>query len=229
MTGTLIETQRRPVALQALPHADLLPAPLRRPLVGVLVAAVGVFVALAVTVAHTSAAGTLDLWAYGFIADHHSLRSPWMQLAVTFGEPATVVVVALAVTVVSLATGRRRLAALAVLGPGLTGIVTEVLKPIIGRTIADGSFAFPSGHTAGATAIGLLLAIALAGLMRQNRVAGLVALLAATVVGAGVVGVGLVNERAHYPTDTVGGLATAVIVTLTCALVIDRVAHGLHR
>jgi len=59
---------------------------------------------------------------------------------------------------VCLLLGRRRLAALAVLGPGLAGVATTVLKPAIGRQLdvpAGLWFSFPSGHTAGAAAIAI--------------------------------------------------------------------------
>jgi undecaprenyl-diphosphatase len=45
-----------------------------------------------------------------------------------------------------------------------------------------------------------------------------------TVVGAGTVALGLIGEHAHYPTDTVGGLCLAVVVTVVTVVGVDRVA-----
>ena len=140
------------------------------------------------------------------------------------GAPETVVAVAVLAAAVAFWRGRRRLAAITLIGPGLTGAATTLLKPVIDRTITDGELAFPSGHTAGAAALGLVAAIALIGVLRPRPV-GAVALLAASVVPAAIAGTGMVLLGAHYVTDVVGGYATAVMVVLGSALVIDAVAR----
>ena len=69
---------------------------------------------------------------------------------------------------------------LAVVGPGLTGVCTTLLKPALGRTI-EGGFAFPSGHTGGATSLGLVAALLVISLLRPGR-GGALAILAAGAV-----------------------------------------------
>ena len=46
---------------------------------------------------------------------------------------------------------------------------------------------------------------------------------AATVAAAGLVGAGLVAEHAHYATDVLGGFCVAVAATAVAALAIDAV------
>ncbi len=75
-----------------------------------------------------------------------------------FGSPTAVVMFALITAAVCLSLGRRLLAVLALVGPGVTGVATTLLKPALGRTLGEG-FAFPSGHTGGATALGLVAAL----------------------------------------------------------------------
>ena len=135
----------------------LVPDPLRRPLVVlVLVAAVG-FVVLAVSYAGTSTGGRVDTRVDALVdplGAHHWL----VEHAVELGSPMSVVALALALSTVCLLLSRWRLALLAVVGPGLTGACTTLLKPALGRTI-EGGFAFPSGHTGGATSLGLVVAL----------------------------------------------------------------------
>jgi len=147
-----------------------------------------------------------------------------LEALVWIGTPETVIAVAGLSAAVAFWQGRRRLAAIALLGPGLTGATTTLLKPVIDRTIVDGELAFPSGHTAGATALGLVAAIAVVGLLRP-RPAGALAVLAASAVPAMIVGTGMVLLGAHYPTDVLGGYTAAVAVVLSTALVVDAAAR----
>jgi undecaprenyl-diphosphatase len=106
-------------------------------------------------------------------------------------------------------------------GPGLTGVATTTLKPIIGRTI-DGAFAFPSGHTGGATALGVVAALLVVTVLGTATGASAFLVAAGALVSGGPMALALVAYRAHYPTDTVGGFCVAVAVVLTSALVIER-------
>jgi undecaprenyl-diphosphatase len=126
-----------------------------------------------------------------------------------------------ALAVVCLLLGRRRLAVVAVAGPGLTGITTTLFKPLLGRTI-DGGLAFPSGHTGGATALGLVAALLLISLLRPGRGGALAILAAGGLVVGGGVGAAMVASNVHYPTDTLGGFCTAVVMVFGCALLLDR-------
>jgi undecaprenyl-diphosphatase len=106
-------------------------------------------------------------------------------------------------------------------GPGLTGVATTTLKPLVGRTI-DGGLAFPSGHTGGATALGVVAALLLITVLRPATGTSALLLSAGALVSGGAMALALVSDRVHYPTDTVGGFCVAVAVVLASALVIER-------
>lgn len=208
--------------MSAVPSV-LLPAPLRRPVAVVVATAVAVFAALAVRFAGTSAAGRVDTRVDAVVdpvgAAHHWL----VDHAVALGSPPSVVVLSLALALVCLFAGRYRLAVMAVAGPGLTGLCTTLLKPALGRTL-DGGYAFPSGHTGGATALGLVAALLVISVVRPGRGGALAILAAGALVAGGGVGAAMIAADAHYPTDVVGGFCTAVTVVCGGALLLDRVA-----
>lgn len=116
-------------------------------------------------------------------------------------------------------------AVLAVLGPLLAVVLTEVVaKPLIGRHMYAGghAFAFPSGHVTGAAA---LAAVAVALAVRQwgrwAAWAAVPAILLPLGVSAGVVRAGF-----HYATDAVGGVAmgfsAVLLVVIACSAFEDR-------
>lgn len=204
-------------AIAPRPGRALLPPGLRAPAAAVSVLALLVFGFFAARYADDSSAGRLDRHVERLVDDGPSLPG-----AVVFlGNPITVAVLAVLIAVLAIALGHRRLAVLAIVGPGLTGVATTALKPLVGRTI-DGGLAFPSGHTGGATALGVVAALLLIAVLRTAT--GISALLIAggAVVSGGVMALALVSDRIHYPTDTVGGFCVAVAVVLTSALVIER-------
>jgi membrane-associated phospholipid phosphatase len=141
------------------------------------------------------------------------------------GNPSSVIVLAGLLAVLAFALSRRRLAVLAVLGPGLTGVATTALKPVFDRTLS-GALAYPSGHTAALTALAIVTALLLVSLIRVGTVWKAV-LVGLAALGAGLaMAVTLTALDIHYPTDTIGGFGTAVAVVLGAALVLDRVAEG---
>lgn len=141
------------------------------------------------------------------------------------GNPSSVIVLAGLLAVLALVLSRRRLAVLAVLGPGLTGVATTLLKPVFDRTLG-GALAYPSGHTAALTALALVTALLLVSLLRVGTVWKAV-LVGLAALGAGLaMAVTLTVLDIHYPTDTIGGFGTAVAVVLAAALVLDRVAEA---
>lgn len=150
------------------------------------------------------------------------------RLVVALGDPIPVIVMAALLSAIAFALGQRRLAIVAVLGPGLTGVATTLLKPVIGRTI-HGDFAFPSGHTAAATALGLVAALLVLGQLRLGRVAGTALLAAAAIIAGGGMAFGLVASDIHYPTDTIGGFSTAIVAVLVTALAVDGIAGTRRR
>jgi membrane-associated phospholipid phosphatase len=184
--------------------------------------AVGTFAVLAARFAGTGPDG-MSRVDRAFLRPRFHGRSV-LEALTWIGAPETVVAVAVLASAVAFWLGRRRLAAVALIGPGLTGLATTSLKPVIDRTIVDGELAFPSGHTAGAAALGLVAAIAVIGVLRPRPAGGL-ALLAASVVPGAIAGTGMVLLGAHYPTDVLGGYAAAVMVVLGTALVVDAAAR----
>jgi len=183
-----------------------------------------VFGVFAARYADDSSAGRLDRRVQRLVNDGPSLP----DAVIVFGNPVTVVVLAVLLAGLALALGHRRLAVLAIVGPGLTGVATTTLKPIIGRTI-DGGFAFPSGHTGGATALGVVAALLLITVLRPATGTSALLLAAGALGSGGAMALALVADRIHYPTDTLGGFCVAVATVLTSALVIERWAERRRR
>lgn len=204
----------------------LVPEPLRRPVAVVVASAAAAFAVLAVRYAGTSTASGVDARVDAVVDPLGGAHRWLVQHAVMLGSPPSVVFLAFVLSATCLLLGRHRLAVLAVVGPGLTGVCTTLLKPALGRTI-DGGFAFPSGHTGGATSLGLVTALLLISLLRPGRGGALAILAAGAVMIGGGVGAAMVAANLHYPTDTLGGFCTAVVVVCGVALVLDRVCPRL--
>jgi undecaprenyl-diphosphatase len=204
-------------AIAPRPDRAILPPALRAPAAVVAVLALLVLAVFAARYADDSSAGRLDRHVERLVGADDGLP----RAVIVLGNPATVVVLAVLLAGVALALGHRRLAVLAIVGPGLTGVATTTLKPIVGRTI-DGGLAYPSGHTGGATALGVVAALLLIAVFRARAGTGALLLAAGALVSGGVMALALVAGRVHYPTDTVGGFCVAVAVVLTSALVIER-------
>ena len=206
-------------------HSAALPRTLRRPAAAAVALAALGFVVLAARYAGGSKAG----WFDGHIEHVVDALTPdpsRLSEMVILGNPLPVVAAAGILGGVSLMLGRRRLAALAVIGPGLTGVVTETFKPLIGRTIEGGGLIYPSGHTGAATALGLVAALLLVNLLRPGPRAGATLLAAGALLSGGGMAVAVIVGGFHYPTDTAGGFCTAVAVVLGTALLLDRWADG---
>jgi membrane-associated phospholipid phosphatase len=199
------------------------PADVRRPLAVLVGVAALVFTVLAIRYAGTSEAGHVDRRVDAVVDPVAGGHGRVLQQLVRLGSPPSVVVLAVGLAALCLALGRRRLAVLAIAGPGVTGVCTTLLKPALGRTIGAGGFAFPSGHTGGATALGLVVGLLLASLLRRDRGATLAIIAACALALGGGVGAAMIATNAHYPTDTIGGFCTAVVAVLGMGLVLDRV------
>jgi undecaprenyl-diphosphatase len=89
--------------------------------------------------------------------------------------------------------------------------------------------AYPSGHTGGATALGVVAALLLITVLRPATGTSALLLSAGALTSGGAMALALVSDRIHYPTDTVGGFCVAVAVVLTSALVIERLPRALPR
>jgi undecaprenyl-diphosphatase len=91
---------------------------------------------------------------------------------------------------------------------------------MIGRTL-DGGYSFPSGHTAGITAVasaaGLLVVSVASGRPRAATLLAALGVLGATTAMT----VALVANRLHFLTDTIAGAGTALAIVLGTAVAFD--------
>lgn len=201
-----------------------LPSPLRRPIGAVAVLAALVVAVLAVLYSGDAAPGRVDQWIQSAVQD-------WLPPAVTVallidfvGEPLGAAVLLTLLAAACLVLGRRRLAVVAVAGLGSAGVVTTVLKPAVGRTINGDYLAYPSGHTAAATALALVLALLAVDLLRTGRLVSVLLVLASAGAAGAAMAWSQVALGAHYPTDTVGGFCSALAAVSATAWLVDRIA-----
>ncbi|MEV6977532.1 phosphatase PAP2 family protein [Kitasatospora sp. NPDC093806] len=215
--------------------ARLLPAP--RGGLGLIAAlAAAVVLALGIRYAGVGAPGSVDARV------GEALDGPgplWWDLASVLdalGEPVGATVLVAAVLTGCLLLRRPRAAVFTVVAVGLAVGLTTVLKHVVGRTIHGGYLSYPSGHTAFATALALVVTL-LATHRRgrdgpgpgPGRTAGLLLLLAAALVAGAAMGWAQVVMGAHYPTDTLGGFCTALAVVPATGWLVDRTADAARR
>ncbi|WP_432177333.1 phosphatase PAP2 family protein [Streptomyces sp. NBC_00063] len=208
------------------PGSAVLPTSLRARLGVVSGLAALVLVAIGVLYAGHSQPGVVDRWIVEPTAD--SVRPPWRYVAAAmdfWGEPAGAATLVVAIVTGCLLLRRPRAAVLVVAGPGATVGTARLLKSLVGRTIhGDGNLSYPSGHTAFATALGLVVALFVTGRLGLGRTAGTLLVLAAALVAGAAMGWAEVALGAHYPTDALGGWCTALAVIPATAWLVDRVA-----
>jgi membrane-associated phospholipid phosphatase len=202
-----------------------LPASLRRAAAVATVWATLVLVVLAMRYAGGTSPRWFDIRAGSLVDATLGGYDRGWRVLVNFGGPLQVGLLATVLAAVALALGRHRLALLAIAGPGLTGLVTSALKPLVGRLLR-GDFAFPSGQAGGATAFGLVAALLLISVLQVGRTSAALILAAGAVLAGGAMALALIVRDWHYPTDTIGGFCTAVAVVLGTALLIDRVPRA---
>lgn len=203
----------------------LLPRRLRGPLLGLTVSSAGLVVVLGVLYHGEKSRDGFDQWVVDAMPWGIPVRSPtvWALGAHTGMAEALLLAVLLAVV---LGVQRRWwLAVLALAGPAVTVAATVAGKHLVHREFYDdpGTLAYPSGHTAGMTAVALVTALAVLDRTRAHVVAtGLAAMLAVVIVAA-TVGLIMVLLNGHYATDVIGGFCTACAATLGTAWAVDEV------
>ncbi|MEV8316678.1 phosphatase PAP2 family protein [Streptomyces sp. NPDC059900] len=210
------------------PSPPVLPPPLRAWLALIAALAALPVVVLGVMYAGHTESGTVDRWFIQPTDD--SVGQPWrgVALAVDFlAEPAGAALLIVAAVAGCLLLRRPRTAVFVVLATGLTVVTATLLKFLVGRTIhGPDNLSYPSGHTGFLTALALVAALFTAGLLGLGRTAGLLLVLVSALVAGAAMGWAQVALGAHYPTDILGGLCTALAVVPVTALLVDRVADS---
>jgi membrane-associated phospholipid phosphatase len=201
----------------------LLPRSCRRAAVVTVVLSAAITVGLGVRYRSGIGAGHLDRFIDAGLLDRGDVRVLG-QLA-SLGDPVPVAAAAGLVAIGAVAVRRWSAVALAMIGPSLAAMVTElVLKPLVGRRY-EGELAFPSGHTTGVVAVAVVIAVILADARWPPRAAVRRGLAVAAAVPAVASMAALVALRRHYATDTIGGAAVAVAVVTTLAFGLDWAAQ----
>lgn len=183
-----------------------------------------VVVVLGVLYADDSKPGTVDA-RIGAAVDGPG--PPWRHVALALdflGEPVGSAALVVAIVTGCLLLGRPRAAVLVVAGAAVTVGTATLLKSLVGRTIHGENLSYPSGHTAFATALALVVALAATGRLGLGRTAGMSLVLAAALVAGAAMGWAQVALGAHYPTDVLGGWCTALAVIPATAWLVDRIA-----
>ncbi|MEU2233739.1 phosphatase PAP2 family protein [Streptomyces vietnamensis] len=201
-----------------------LPPALRASLGPIAVLAAAAAAALGGLYAGHGGPGRVDRWVQPMA---EGVRPPWWNVADALdflGEPVGAAMSVLAAVAACLLLRRPRAAVLVVVGSGATVATTTLLKPLTGRTIHGGYLSYPSGHTAFLSALALMVALLAAGRLGLGRAAGTALVLAASLTAGAAMGWAQVVTGAHYPTDTLGGWCTALVVTPATAWLVDRIA-----
>ncbi|MEU0790951.1 phosphatase PAP2 family protein [Amycolatopsis sp. NPDC005961] len=204
-----------------------LPATLRAPLAMTAALATAVLVALGILHFHESGLKGIDA---ALLPSIDGVQPPWRYVALVFdfgGEPIGSTILVALLALVCFLVHRIRTAVLTVLGVVATVAVTTLLKPIVGRTIHGEFLSYPSGHTALATALAVVIALVLADRLGWGRAPAVVLVLGLAVVAGVAMGWAEVALGAHYPTDAVGGFCAALAAVPATAWLVDRVAERL--
>ena len=220
MAGTLIS-----VTKSTFVEPAALPVPLRRPAICVAVVAVVTVVAFGLSYEGLTSSTHIDRQLDRLVSISAPDNYKVFMLVRTLGNPRQVVIAAGLLIVLALATGRYRLAVLALAGPGLTGLATTALKPLFDRTL-HGQPVYPSGHAGALTSLAIVAALLLVSVLRPSAGIGVLLVSATTLAAGGVMAVALIVLKQHYPTDTIGGFCTAVAIVLGIALLLDQLADA---
>lgn len=204
-----------------------LPAGVRTPLAMTGALAIAVLFALGILHFHESGLTGIDA---AVLPSIDGVQPPWRYVALVIdfgGEPVGSTVLVALLALVCFLVHRVRTAVLTVLGVVATVVVTTVLKPIVGRTIHGEFLSYPSGHTALATALALVIGLVLADRFALGRPAAVTLLLGLALVAGLAMGWAEVALGAHYPTDALGGFCAALAAIPATAWLVDRVADRL--
>jgi membrane-associated phospholipid phosphatase len=183
----------------------------------------------AVAFADDTSPGRLDRSVQSLVDETPSGARDATLVVDWLGEPEGRALMVLAVAAICLLAGRRALAITAVVGSILVGVLTTALKHVVDRRIHDDFLSYPSGHTAALTAVGLVLGLLLVDVLGAGPILGTALVLGLAAVTGGVMAWAQIDLTAHYPTDTLGGFGSALLVIPVSALLIDRLGQRIVR
>jgi membrane-associated phospholipid phosphatase len=219
-----VHWRKIPVLSNSAPRRPALPPGSRRPLAAIALACSAGVVVIGVLVSGSSTPNTADRQILAVVERLLPAVGPGAYRVDFAGEPIGALTLMAILSVLCLVAGRWRLAALTIAGQGLIGGATNLIKPVVDRTIHGGFLAYPSGHTAGATAFAIVAGLLLVSVLQLGRWTGV---LVVTGIAAAVGGVAAWAQMvlvAHYPTDTVGGFLMALALIPAAAALIDLLA-----
>lgn len=170
----------------------------------------------------------LDRWLGGAVGDSGSRTWPAPVAVDWLAGPAGRILSVAVVTAICVAAGRRRLAVVTLVGSLLITATTVVLKQLVGRTIHGEFLSYPSGHTATAVALGLVLGLLFGDVLGAGRWTGVLVVLSASIAGV-VMAWAQIVLTAHYPTDAIGGAGCAAVVLTATAFLVDRLPQANSR
>jgi undecaprenyl-diphosphatase len=210
-----------------VPDRSLLPRPWRPVAALVWIAAAATLGVLAWHFAHAPAVDAPDAAVGSRLTDRLAPHARLFTTAARLGSPAAVAGGAVFLALTCLAVRRVRGAVFALVAAPVAGLTTEaVLKPLVHRQTHLDALMFPSGHTTGAFALALTVVVLV--LPRPDTsllpAFGRLLLAVAALAGASVVAIAVVVLGWHYVTDTIGGAATAVVVVVGIAALVDAFA-----
>lgn len=170
-----------------------------------------------------------DAPVVGFLATH---REPWVvtgaRVITDVGSPVGAALTALLVGG-ALAWFRRSWQPLlvVVLGAGGIGVISTVIKNLVGRNrppqataaLSEHGFSFPSGHTTGTTVVWLLSAWMLTSWV-VSRPAFQVVVWTGALLMVAAVGATRIYLGVHFPTDVLAGWALGAAWAVTVALAV---------
>jgi membrane-associated phospholipid phosphatase len=169
---------------------------------------------------HRALPGRVDEQIASAITRQFNAGSQISWIIVRLGDPVPIVTMAVGLATVSLLFRMPRASVLALAGTGAACATTQLMKPLVGRT-DHGDFTFPSGHTTGITAIATIVAVIVISLGRNRLIVSSLVAISVVVASGALMSISLLSRHLHYPTDTLGGFLTAIVVVLAVALCID--------
>jgi undecaprenyl-diphosphatase len=207
----------------------LVPAPLRRWLLGLIGLALACLGGLGLAVRGSPRPLLFDSAVDGFLRRSSGTEYRLAGHLSRLGRPGTFATITVVVALILLLVGDYRAALTAVVTVPCTLVLVEkILKPFFDRGLGSLSGGtFPSGHAAVSAALGGAIILA-AGRQRPlgQRLgpAGRAGLVAAVLVVSAAIGLAMVMLQLHYMSDVVAGLPLGLAVTGGLALLLDVLA-----